>query len=563
MPDFKAEASSTGSRDSVLGSDVGAPERSGKVDAKVIVGLVAAAVVVKFFVFGLSVGTSMSLSVPNAENWQDFSLAYAPAVAAFRSGFMPYADFFYPYPPPFLWVLTAFSYLPLPQWSSAIPLIGADALTVVPLYLVAREIASERTARMVSFIFIFSPMNLYYVDYLWLNPSLTTLFLMGSVYLLVKKRFGLSAISLALSIGLKQTALIAVPIILLVMWKSGAKRFEAVKYLASVAVICVAFSIPYLVTSPTLYLDSILRVPMGMWPPLNPAYFQVGAGVGTRVTFDTLNWITSRWVQIGAGVNGPVTLILPLFLFLMPSSQLGVYDSSLLSDAAWFFLAVGFLLLLIVTRWKPKVSLEQSWKYILCAMLFAFTLYPLYKYYVVGIVPFMILIVRDRKGAFGFLGFSLAFMLTPRYFDSWVLLAAFVWLFRQDLRRLLARGAKSLVSPFARSLEDSPGRDRDDVPLSWRGRPISRRAWFGVAALLWFALFLSLIWPRIVVLPGLGLGSAGFFLTGAVSAVYLAKFGPSALSTNSQNMLWLGMLWGYDFPYVVVASLVFSGLLRF
>jgi hypothetical protein len=134
-----------GSRDPVPGSDVDAP-RSGTPDISLLLIVVLAALAVKYVVFGLSVGTSMNLTLPNAENWQDFSLAYMPAAYAFRAGFLPYNDFFYPYPPLFLYVLTAFSFLPLPSWSGAIPLVAADALTVVPLYLIARTLSGEKCA---------------------------------------------------------------------------------------------------------------------------------------------------------------------------------------------------------------------------------------------------------------------------------------------------------------------------------------------------------------------------------------------------------------------------------
>ena len=556
------EDSSTETRDSTASSTVGAPTGPGK--AKIILGLLGAAFAVKMAFFVFSIVTSTSLSIPNAENWQDFSLAYAPAVEALKTGFVPYRDFFYPYLPPFLWTLTAFSFLPLPSWSSAIPLVGADALTVVPVYLIAREFASERTAMALSAIFILSPMNLYYVDYLWLNPPLTTLFLMSAIYLLIKKRYGFSAVALALAIGFKQTALIAFPFMLFLMWRSGVRRGEVFRYLFLVVSVCFLFSLPYLVASPTLYLDSFFRVPWDYWSGLTPSYFQIGAGTGTPVTFDTANWLTSKWVSLGAGANAPVTLILPLFLFAMPNSLLDAYAAPLLSNVGWFFLAIGLLLLLAVIRWRPRINIVDSWKYVLCAMLFAFTLYPFYKYYVVGIVPLLVLLIRNKRDALGFLGFSFAMLLIPRYFASWMLLVAFVWLLRRDLSRLLSKAVRTMFAPFAStSPRAPPGEEMDDALPYWRGRPVSNRVWFGAMSLVWFLLLMALFWPHIIVYAGASWGTLGFFATGGASAIYLMKHGPKALEANGQNTLWLSMLWGYDLPYVVVASLVFSGLIRF
>ena len=247
----------------------------------------------------------------------------------------------------------------------------------------------------------------------------------------------------------------------------------------------------------------------------------------------------------------------------MPSSLLSEYGSQLLSDAGWFFLGVGLLILLIVARWRPRVSLADSWKYVLCAMLFAFSLYPFYKYYVVGVVPFLVLLVRDRRGALGFFGFSLALMLVPRYLGSWLLLATFAWLFRHDLAALVTRGVRAAFAPFGPAVAPPlGGEEDDDSVLYWEGRPVSQRALFGVAALGSFAVLLLMIWPRVAIWPGVGWGTLGFFVSGGASAAYLWRHGPGALEVNSRSMLWLGMLWGYDLPYMVIASQVFLGVLR-
>jgi hypothetical protein len=433
MPDFRAEASSTGSRDSVPGSDIDAPEGPGRLNVRLLVAIVATALAVKFAIFGLSVGTSMSLSVPNAENWQDFSLAYMPAAAAFRNGFLPYNDFFYAYPPLFLYAQTAFSYLPLPSWSGAIPLVAADALTVVPVYLIARRFWRERNAMLVSALFILAPTNLYYVDYLWLNPSLTTLFLMVSIYLLIEGRYDLSALTLAVSMGFKQTALFALPIILAIIWKGQRGRSGAVRYLLLVAFVCVIVSLPYLVISPGAYLASIFRVPADMWDSGLPTnYFQIGVGTGTPVSFNTLDWLTSKWALLSAGVYSPATLALPVFIFFIPSAYSWIYSSSsALSIVGYLIITVGFVFLLR-SVWN-RVSIDQAdlLKYVLCAMLLVFTFYPLYKYYVVGMIPVLLLLVRSRRAVVGFIVFSFVLMVVPRYFASWVLLIALVWLLRR------------------------------------------------------------------------------------------------------------------------------------
>lgn len=461
MPDFRAKASSMGSRDSVPGSDVDAPAKSGRLYTRVLLGLVAAALAVRFVILGLSIGTSMSLSIPNAENWQDFSLAYVPAVEALKNGFLPYRDFFYPYPPLFLYALTAFSYLPLPSWSSAIPLAGADALTVIPVYLLSRELVGERASLIASMLFVFSPTNLYYVDYLWLNPPLTTLLLLTSIYLLIKGRYGWSAFALALSIGFKQTALFAVPVVLFLLWRRTGQRGEPLRYLLLVVAICVVFSLPYIELNPSLYLDSMFRLPfsfLGAQVPGN--YYQIAVGTGSPVTFDTSNWLTSKWQLLAEGVYSPATLALPAFLFLVPSTYSWVYSSSsVLSIVGYLLIASGFVLIIRRIWKRMPMNQDDILRYILYAMLLVFTFYPLYKYYVVSIVPFLVLIVRSKRDAVGFVVFSFVLMLVPRYFASWALLVTLVWLLRRDGKlQSLER-----IRPFSRGPDRPATRSQEAV----------------------------------------------------------------------------------------------------
>ena len=539
-------------------SDDGASTGGGAGPAlRFLLALAGCAVAVRFAAYALSWATSMSLSIPNAENWQDFTLAYLPAAQAFKSGLLPYAGFFYPYPPLFLWALTLFSPFPYPSWITALPLVVADALTVVPVYLIAREFAGERVSRLAAALFIVSPANLWYADYLFLNPALTTLFLMTSAYLVIRGRYGWSALALALSIGFKQTALFALPVVLLVVWKKSGLRAEPLRYLLVVAAVCLAFSLPYLAASPSLYIDSMFRLPLPASLP--QSYYSAAVGPGTRVTFDTSDWLTSKWALLSNGVYSPVTLALPIFIFLVPPQLLSYYGSLLVSGAGLFFLALGYLLFLVWLRWRPKVDPGEAVRYLLCGMLFVFALYPLYKYYIVGIVPLLVLGVRGRRDALGFMAFSFALLLVPRYFASWVLLASFVWLYRRGLRRLVKLAAGSLVAPFRLTPgSQAAGQDdQGDTGIYWRGRPLSSRSWFGVAALAWLVVLLALVELHT------GAGSAGFFLSVAASIVYLAVYGLRGLAANSQNMLWFGMLWGYDIPYAVVFLLNYSGYVRF
>jgi uncharacterized membrane protein len=384
--------------------------KSSRINVKILVAIVGFALLVKLVIFILSVKTSISFSLPNAENWQDFSLAYVRDVNAFKSGLLPYRDFYFPYPPLFLYVLTLFSYLPANPWSMAIPLVIADALTVIPVYLIAREFVDEKYSMMISILFVLAPTCLYYVDYLFLNPSLTTLFLMLSIYFLIKKRYDFSAIALALSIGFKQTALVAVPVFLFVMWRRKG-TIPTLRYLTLIATISFAISLPFIIVSPSLYLATIFHAPQGFWSQVPAGYF----------------FISSPPYSFEA--NGPVTLFIPIFMFFLPKGDLQAY-----ANPAGFFLIViligAYALFLYKTAKNTEINERDSLRYALYALMILFTFFTSYKYYIAGAIPIFALIVRSKKDALGFIAFNLVLMFVPRYLSSWILLIALIWLIR-------------------------------------------------------------------------------------------------------------------------------------
>ena len=130
----------------------------------------------------------------------------------------------YNYPPPFLYLLSAASFLLSYIWSAAIPLVLFDALTVIPVYLLAKDFlfrGSSKPAFAVALLWIFNPINLFYNDLMWLNTGPTTFFLVFSIYFLLKKNYTLSSVFLGISTSLKQTAILLFPIFLIWMLRSS------------------------------------------------------------------------------------------------------------------------------------------------------------------------------------------------------------------------------------------------------------------------------------------------------------------------------------------------------
>jgi len=379
------------------------------------------------FVFGIeSARTGFSLQLSDA--WKDYAYAYVPTVQAFKSGHLPYRDFFHAYPPLFLYALTLFSFLPY-FWSMALPLIISDALTVVPVYLIGKRLLNKSGAFTASLLFALAPINLFYVDYVWLNPPLTTFFLMVSVYFLLEGRYDLSAFTLAASIGFKQTSLLALPIMLHFLAKKASDK-HVLRYLLLVTSVCFIFSVPYVFLEPRLYLFSIFRMPLNAWGNLPENYFQLGfTGPAEAGTIDpsTLNWYQLKWMKY-VPLTAPASLSLPIFIFLLPEMTSDVYFKADLMPKILLFIVYGVLL--YKTHKKEKIEDAVLIKYLVYSLLILFTFNPVYKYYVAGITPFLSLLVKKRREVTTFEVLNLALLAIPRILTPYLLLLLLVWLLR-------------------------------------------------------------------------------------------------------------------------------------
>jgi len=381
----------------------------------------------KFLFFILSIESIRTgFSLPISEAWKDYAYAYIPTVQAFKEGYLPYRDFFHAYPPLFLYALTLFSFLPY-FWSMALPLVISDALTVVPVYLIGKRLLSERYAFVASLLFASAPINLFYVDYVWLNPPMATLFLMVSVYFLLAGRYDFSAFTLAISVGFKQTSLLALPIVLFFLAKRLSRKMAS-RYFLIVASVCFAFSIPYIFVEPRLYLFSIFRVPIASWGELPENYFQLGftnPPGSTTIDTATLDWYELKWMKY-VPLNAPSSLLLPIFIFLLPETASDIY---LKADIVLkIVLLIAYGLLLYKTYKKEQFEKKALIKYLLYSLLVLFTFNPVYKYYAAGITPFLSLLVKKRRDIVAFEFFNFVLLAIPRLLTSYLLLLLLVGL---------------------------------------------------------------------------------------------------------------------------------------
>ena len=396
--------------------------------------LLVVSIIGKFLFFMLSIeSVRTGFSLPISEAWKDYAYAYVPTVQAFKEGYLPYRDFFHAYPPLFLYALTLFSFLPY-IWSMALPLVISDALTVMPVYLVGKRLLSERYAFITSLLFALAPINLFYVDYVRLNPPMATLFLMASIYFLLARRYDFSAFTLAISIGFKQTSLLALPLVLLFLAKKLSHKM-ALRYFVIIASVCFAFSIPYILVEPRLYLYSIFRVPISSWGELPENYFQLGftnPPGSTTIDTATLDWYELKWMKY-VPLNAPASLSLPIFIFLLPETTSDMYFK--VDVVLMIVLLAAYGLLLYKTRKKEQFEETALIKYLLYSLLVLFTFNPVYKYYVAGITPFLSLLVQKRRDIVAFEVFNFALLAIPRVLTSYLLLLLLAGLLRPCLGR--------------------------------------------------------------------------------------------------------------------------------
>ena len=392
--------------------------------------LLTLSLVGKFVLFALG-AANPGFSFTNYETWSDYAYVYVPSAQALRDGFLPYASFYFAYPPLFLYALSAFVGLG-GAWAPALPSVLADAATVVPVYLIARRFMSQRGAFLASAVFALAPLNLFYADYVWLNPPLTTLFLLVSLYLLLDGRYDLSAVALALSIGFKQTALIVAPVLLLAVWRKTSRKV-ALRYLSLLAAACVVFSIPYIFVAPGPYLFSIFRLPLDSLGGLPSNYYQLGV-IPPASNISTINTAafsgyTLTWANI-TGIASPVSLSLPVFVFLLPVSIGELYPTSNLLLTV--LLVAGYIVLLYRVFRGGNMDDGTLLRSVAYSLLLFFALYPLYKYYLVGVTPLLALLVRRNRDLAAFVGFNVALIVIPRIVASYLPLLALIWLLRPN-----------------------------------------------------------------------------------------------------------------------------------
>ena len=286
----------------------------------------------------------------------------------FLKGELPYRDWgaAYNMTPLFLFMLAPFWALPLGWWRAALPIIICDALIGVAIYGIAKQLFHDERKAMLAGIFAgLAPVNLYYVSYLWLNPSIFTFFAIASLYYLLNDKYDTSAIFLGLSVMSKQVAGIFFPFILLFVFRNRGK-YWLLRYFLIFTAICVVISAPYLIVYPNEYISMLRSRATSPFKGVF-AFPEFNQTVSLTAVLQYYE-ISDRIIRyVGVAVNTYAAFILALLFALLSLEQELREKGPNSPEGGPFFFMVTF-----------------------AAMTIMVALFPLgvYKYYMASLAPF-------------------------------------------------------------------------------------------------------------------------------------------------------------------------------
>lgn len=206
---------------------------------------------------GLLIGLGDSLVL---EHFDDWTWYYEVFVQRFLEGHLLYTPALYEmvpgnqsyvYPPLFLYLLIAFSFLPV-NFNIMFGIVFIDLITGTCLFLISLRITySIPRAVLASLIYYLNPILLWWTDYLWFGDAIYNAFMILGFLCLIEKRFKLAALFLALSCMIKQLGIIFVPVLLIFAYRDSV--FTFLKALLIVIVVAILLSLPYLIIMPYTY----------------------------------------------------------------------------------------------------------------------------------------------------------------------------------------------------------------------------------------------------------------------------------------------------------------------
>ncbi|MFX0077956.1 MAG: hypothetical protein ACFE8O_01840 [Candidatus Hermodarchaeota archaeon] len=329
------------------------------------------------------------------EYYSDFTFYYMNFVRLFVQGNLPYTEALYTidgiqvyiYPPLYLYILTAFYYIPsdllFPDIVFTAATLGRDLdflrvgfvfivfdlATCVLIYITARKLTTNRAIPVVVMsLYALNPVSLWWGNYLWLSTPIHTFFLVLGFYFMIRGDLRWAALWITVATMVKQTAAFLLPVILFLEYRQGMKR--VLTSLGIMMGVALVLSMPYLLLYPLDYLRAVM------------------SGMGSYRPYDTP----------------------PAPTFPVPISTLAIYwpepfkfivFTAVSNGIPWAVSLGGFwILAFLIPEQHERQYREQI---VLLALLLSLALHlflarGIYKYYLIALLPFLILFGAVLRG---------------------------------------------------------------------------------------------------------------------------------------------------------------------
>jgi len=357
-------------------------------------------------------------------------------------GDMPYADFYFPYPPVFgYFIYGTMIIAPLVDSYRMLAVVFDAAIVTILWHMVRIGIIEERL-RIVPFAYALLPFSIIESGFNGHFEPIANLFLILSIWCVMTTRYRTSGILLGLSAATKVYAAFLLPVFLLVINRNRKKAEFLIIALVTLFVTFIPFSIP-------VWLRGDILFPGTAMPGLSTGFFDALTGFFFRLSFPHLVAMTlvavgtitlvgvllfrsfteSRFRNaivydiltacVGA-LLGIMILLVWIYPFLPPAS--GVYwrypvDVALARGATT---AVGTLLIVWMTwrRWKdnPKRPVSKTQLMLVASvvlmLLLTLSKQVFYGWYLLWVIP-PLLFIRDRR--FVYLTLACMLLMYPSY----------------------------------------------------------------------------------------------------------------------------------------------------
>ncbi len=243
-------------------------------------------------------------------------------------GDMPYADFYFPYPPMFGYFIYVIMLVAPTVDSYRLLAIGFDVLIVASLWMMSRSRRDNRILAAAPFLYAILPFSIIESGLNGHFEPMANLFILLALWALLEKREGLAAISLALSIATKIYAAFIIPIMFLLIPKNGSK-------LRFLAICAVTFYLTFLPFAFPVWVRGDFILPGNAMPGLSTGFFD--ALFGFIFDLSPLHLIAISGVGLASAILVAV--------FMLKSTGLATIRTSLTYDITAFGLALLFILM--------------------------------------------------------------------------------------------------------------------------------------------------------------------------------------------------------------------------